>query len=542
MFKSSHPLFIALLPLLTLLTIPTSGYTADPTSSLDITSKKSAIAPLDQELSLHTHIQKELSRWKIPGAAVAVLEGGKTLFMETYGVKDTRSKTPINENTRFVLGPCSKLFTHTALLFLADRQMIDLDTPVIEYLPQLRLSDPWVTGNVTTRDILLERIGFDSEQGKLLWKWGYGRTGIIDRLVNLTPTHSFRTYSSNNQINQVIAALLVEATSGLSWEEFTKKHLTMPLSMSSTHIGIGNFQRDSNIALPHQLIKETLTTQEVPEIHAIAPASWISSSVKDLSTFTKMLLLRGSLHQQDLMHKETADMMFQPFIAIDSNDPAHKMLRSQLDLYDLVCAGVQGRVHTYRDLNVIEQSGSIPGYTTLIAIAPEIDTAIVILANRDEPLFPASIKLTILDQLLYKMGKIPKEELTNWGILLQNEAKTQENQSKEAQRLLLAQRQSNTTPRYSPESYAGRYSHTTYGPFIIQIQNQDQEQRLTITAGPAKITGTLFHWHHDVFKIEWSSPYMRQDSFINFQFNTQGLITSAILDEIPNFIRQPSIG
>ena len=68
--------------------------------------------------SIDAYVNKALTEWQIPGAAVCIVKNGKVVLMKGYGVKDYDSKEKTDENTLFMIGSNSKAFTGTAIAML----------------------------------------------------------------------------------------------------------------------------------------------------------------------------------------------------------------------------------------------------------------------------------------------------------------------------------------------------------------------------------------------------------------------------------------
>jgi CubicO group peptidase (beta-lactamase class C family) len=89
--------------------------------------------------SLDSYIKQGLSDWNIPGLSIAIVKDGKTVVMKGYGVRDTETKKPVDENTLFLIASNSKLFTGTALAQLEHNKKISLDDKVSKYIKGLHL-------------------------------------------------------------------------------------------------------------------------------------------------------------------------------------------------------------------------------------------------------------------------------------------------------------------------------------------------------------------------------------------------------------------
>jgi CubicO group peptidase (beta-lactamase class C family) len=111
--------------------------------------------------SVDSYVETLMTRWQIPGAAVAVVQDGKIVFIKGYGLRQTGRPERVDENTTFGLGSVTKSFTASAAAMLVDEGKLAWDAPIIDYLPSLHLADPWITAHGTLRDLASHRLGVD---------------------------------------------------------------------------------------------------------------------------------------------------------------------------------------------------------------------------------------------------------------------------------------------------------------------------------------------------------------------------------------------
>jgi hypothetical protein len=142
---------------------------------------------------LDEYYAKALSDWKVPGMAIAIVKDGEIIYAKGFGVKDVRTKEPVDSETLFPIASNTKAFTSAALAILVDRGLISWSDKVTDYLPYFKLWDPYVTENITISDLLTHRAGLATFSGDLLW-YGtlYSREEIIKRARHLKPAFGFR--------------------------------------------------------------------------------------------------------------------------------------------------------------------------------------------------------------------------------------------------------------------------------------------------------------------------------------------------------------
>src|ERR1700744_248535 len=94
--------------------------------------------------SLDYYINRALTNWRIPGAAVCIVKDGKIVLMNAYGIKELGDPAKVDINTLFMIGSNTKAFTATALAMLQVDKKLSLDDHVQRWLPDFTIYDPWV--------------------------------------------------------------------------------------------------------------------------------------------------------------------------------------------------------------------------------------------------------------------------------------------------------------------------------------------------------------------------------------------------------------
>lgn len=170
-----------------------------------------------------------MEQYAIPGVAVAVVDDGELVFAKGYGVQQIDRPDRVDENTTFGIGSVTKSFTAAAAAMLVDDGKLAWDAPIIDYIPSLHFSDPWLTAHATVRDLVAHRLGIDEP-------WLYlARSGDLDRTAQVVrymkPSVPFRTFLYSNT-GYGLLGKTIEDTSGRSWDEFITERILKPLGMN----------------------------------------------------------------------------------------------------------------------------------------------------------------------------------------------------------------------------------------------------------------------------------------------------------------------
>ena len=146
----------------------------------------------------------------VPGMAIAIVEEGKTTLARGYGVRKLGAATTVDADTLFPIGSTSKAMTVAALATLVDAGKISWDDKVVDRLPEFQMYDPWVTREITIRDLLVHRSGLGLGAGDLLFvpRSNLSRAESVRRLRFLMPKTSFRsTYAYSGSLNMTVHEL-----------------------------------------------------------------------------------------------------------------------------------------------------------------------------------------------------------------------------------------------------------------------------------------------------------------------------------------------
>ncbi|MGB6864192.1 MAG: serine hydrolase domain-containing protein, partial [Candidatus Aminicenantaceae bacterium] len=163
--------------------------------------------------------EKVMAEWGVPGMAVGVIKDGEVIYMKGFGYRDVEKQLPVTSKTLFAIGSSTKAFTAISVGMLVDDGKLDLDTPLIEYLPDFRLYDDYATLHTTPRDLLCHRTGMPGYDP--IWILSSrSRDEYYHRLRYLEPNAGFRDVFQYNNFMYMVAGILVGRLGGGSWEKF----------------------------------------------------------------------------------------------------------------------------------------------------------------------------------------------------------------------------------------------------------------------------------------------------------------------------------
>ena len=421
----------------------------------------------------------------IPGIAVAVVHGGKTVYAKGFGVKDaTKGDDPANQvdpDTVFQLASLSKPVGATVVAHQVGQNAIGWDTPIVEKLPWFALSDPVITKLVTVGDMYSHRSGLPDHAGDLLEDMGYDRRYVLEHLRDY-PLGAFRTSYAYTNFGLTAGAEAVAAAAGTSWEDLSRDVLYRPLGMTSTSSRFADYAARPDRAVGHIHVDGRYEPTYVRDPQAQTPAGGVSSSVNDMTHWMTMLLANGTYDGKTVVNpKALLPALTAQSVSDRATDPS-----ARSGFY-----GYGFNVGTTSDARTqMSHSGAFElGSGTNFLMLPSADVAIVALTNATPAGVPETLTAEFAD--LVQFGKVRED----WFPLYNNAFREME---QPVGSLVGKAPPANPVPAKPLTAYVGDYANPFWGPARVTQQGDG----LQVAVGP-KLVFPLRHWDGDVFSASF---------------------------------------
>src|SRR5467141_3616562 len=444
---------------------------------------------------LDSYIARVLKTFEVPGLAVAIVRDGKVVLAKGYGVRQLGETAPVDEKTLFGIGSNTKAFTTAALAMLVDEGKLAWDDPVYQRLPGFQMYDPYVSHEMTIRDLLTHRSGMGLGEGDLLF-WPhttFSREDIIYRLRFMKPASSFRSHYAYDNLMYIAARQIIPGVTGKTWEDYIREKILLPLGMTTTNLSNAAFQRGDDYAFPHSKVDGQLQAIEFVNLDNAAPAGSINSSAAEMAKWISLQLNRGKfLTGNDRLFTEaqSREMWSAQTILPAGQAPGPLApLSTKFAAY-----GLGWGLRDYHGRKLVGHTGGVAGFVSRVMLVPEENLGVVILTNAEEDGAFDSILFHLLDSYF----GVPS---TDW--IAAFKAATDEREKVAAQVMV---DQSNARlavakPSLPLNEYAGVYNDAWYGPATIRIENAGLV--FTLDHTPKAITD-LQIWQYDTFRAHWS--------------------------------------
>jgi dipeptidyl aminopeptidase/acylaminoacyl peptidase/CubicO group peptidase (beta-lactamase class C family) len=324
------------------------------------------------------HWQRRLAvlaeRHQIPGAALGILRvqpGRDDEYAEAaWGYGNEPARIEATTDTLWQIGSISKVWTTTLVMQLVDEGILDLDTPVAEVLPELRLGDPEVAKTVTMRHLLTHTSGID---GDVFTDTGRGDDCVekyVALLADVKQNHAIGATWSYSNSGFVLAGRVVEKLSGLTWDAALRERIYAPLGLTHT------------VTLPEEAIRFRTAVGHVdvdgerrvaPVWHlprSLGPAGLICSTPAELLAFARMHLMGGVAPDGTRLLSE---------------ESVAAMASYQADVPDTYTLGDSWGVGWIRfgwdGQDLVGHDGNTGGQAAFLRVLPEAGLAVTLLIN-----------------------------------------------------------------------------------------------------------------------------------------------------------------
>ncbi|MBM3285409.1 MAG: beta-lactamase family protein, partial [Candidatus Aminicenantes bacterium] len=406
--------------------------------------QKSAQAPSD----LDAEVARVMDTFEVPGIGLAIVKDGQVAVARGYGVRRPGEPGLVDGQTLFGIASNTKVFTAVALGLLVEEGKIAWDAPVIDYLPWFQMWDPYVTRELTIRDLLVHRSGLGLGAGDLLW-WPpstYTRKEIMQRLRFIKSATSFRSAYAYDNVLYLVAGEVIETISGLTWEDFVRQRILKKVGMATSDVRYSATANRGNVARTHARIEGAVRPVKPMDSDNTNPAGGINSNAEDMARWMLVLLNEGRLPDGSRLFSEKTARELATLVTpmpIPAPPPELAALKANFRGYAL---GLN--VHDYRGKKVVTHTGGLPGYVSKVTLLPELNLGITVLTNQESGEAFSSLTWHIVDHYL----GVPA---TDWvdaylKVRAQREARTAEAMEK-----AVSARDAASKPSLALEKYAG---------------------------------------------------------------------------------------
>ncbi len=445
---------------------------------------------------LDAYVAKAVKDWNVAGLAIAVVKDGQVVLSKGYGVRELGKPALVDTSTMFAIASTTKAMTAASIGMLVDEGKLKWDDPVTKYIPRLQLYEPYVTRELTVRDLLTHRAGLGNTD--FLWDIDdYAMPEIIDRMKLVKPAYSFRSGFIYQNVMYMIAGEVVAAASGMPWEQFVRTRIFTPLGMRSSLPDLEYLTPNANAATPHMRYGgDTVLAVKNSQSQAIDAAGGVWSNVSEMSRWMSFLLDSGRVGGKRLLTKKTYKKLFKPqaMVPLDEFYPTAELTRPHWTTY-----GLGGFQEDYNGRMLNFHTGSLNGMVAIIGLVQDVRFGVYVLANVDHAEIRHALMYKATD--LY-LGNPPRD----WSTEL-NKLYSARRKAGDSLRIATdAKKVIGTRPSLPLSNYAGTYEDPLLGRMVVV----EAGGKLRISMGP-RYGGELEHWQNDTFRVHYDKRWQGTD-------------------------------
>ena len=490
-------------------------------AALLLATPLAAQGPIAPPRDFDAYVEKVIRTFDVPGVAVAIVKDGRVILARGYGVRTLGKPDRVDADTRFGIASNTKVFTASAIAMLVEAGQLEWDAPVIRYLPDFAMYDPFVTRELTVRDLLVHRSGLGLGAGDLLW-WPastYDRAEIARRLRYIKPATSFRSAYAYDNVLYLVAGQLIEKVSGMSWEEFVRTRILVPVGMRTSTVRHADAANAGNVATTHAEVNGVVRPIAPMISDNTNPAGGVNSTATDMAQWMivqmdsgRVASASGNATERRLYSPTSTRQLWSivtPIPVSAGTEPGFEHLRPNLSGYALGLF-----VSDYRGNLRLQHSGGLPGYVSLVTMIPAKKLGVVVLTNGESGEVLNAITLRSLDNYL----GVPELDYLSFLTAMRDTARMQLAASGKR---ATAARDSTSGPSLPLAKYAGRYVDAWYGDVTITAEGNGLVMRFSHTP---QLVGDVSHWQHDSFLVKWRDRELRADAYATFALNPDGSI------------------
>ena len=337
--------------------------------------------------------QQLVSNQRVPGLAVAIVQNGRVLSAKGYGITDTSRPEPVDSHTVFRLASLSKSFAGTLTGMLVNDGLLSWNQPVVQYVPDFRLSNADSTTRLSLANLLSQSTGLtrnaydrDIEANASYYTV---RSKLAGAPLRCAPG---ACYSYQNVAFSVIGDV-VHAATGRYYDDNVQSRIFKPLGMNDASLGLEGIEGSPRWAKPHvRGGGGWRSLMPKPTYYRLGPAAGVNASINDMAQY----LVAQMGHRPDVLSPELLRSIHTARIDTPTELRSSRWRRERLQSAGY---GIGWRVYDYAGHKLYFHGGAVQGYRGAMALLPDRDLGVVILWNSESSL-PSGLLPTILDSAI----------------------------------------------------------------------------------------------------------------------------------------------
>jgi CubicO group peptidase (beta-lactamase class C family) len=347
-------------------------------------------------------IEEKMHRLNIPGVSLAIVEGDRIVHARGFGRARPGGDAPTPQ-TPFFIGSLTKSFTALAVMQLVEAGKIELDAPVLQYLPWFRVADPQAADQITVRHLLNQTSGLPTLPSEIALADFDDRPDATERQVRalstlrLTRPVGAKFEYSNTNFN--ILGLIGEAASGVCYADYIQQHIFDPMEMRHSYTSKATAQPDGLAMGYRYWFGRPIPSPNLSIPSGSLPSGQLISSAEDMAHYLIAQLNGG--------HYKDKQILSEAGIA-----ELHHGVAEWREMGILVGYYAMGWVsQEIGGTRIVSHSGTVPDFSAFMALVPEQKKGIILLCNANHVMMKLTLDELGLDAAKLLAGKRPSPSM-----------------------------------------------------------------------------------------------------------------------------------
>ena len=341
--KFIQPLFVILL--IVSLLLPSFSGSAKADHALDLQA-------------VDSFLQRQVKANRIPGLAVAIVQGDQILFSEGYG--KASAGIPVTPQTQFYLGSVSKGFTALAVMQLIEQGKLELDAPVQKYLPWFEVADPDASSEITIRHLLNHTSGLSETGDPNVGAYTSSLEEQAQLMKNVHPISPAGSHFTYYNQNYRLLGLLIEQVSGEPYDDYIRNHVFEPLGMLDS---VADPADAPNLASGYSRLFGFSLPRSQRFVPGALPSGYLISTAEDMARYLIAQLNNKQSNGEQMLDPQSLALMRTPPRGISSEYGMGWMI--------------------LENGNTLAHGGALEYFQSFVVLGLEEKTGLVILYNQN---------------------------------------------------------------------------------------------------------------------------------------------------------------
>jgi CubicO group peptidase (beta-lactamase class C family) len=355
--------------------IAVTGFQPAGVAAVDLTGVVPDALDAADVAMLGAYIEDNLARFDVPGAVVAVVQGGEVRLLRGFGARSLGSVAPMTPDTRLMIGSVGKTMTTLLMAGLVEEGRLSWDQPVQSVLPDFAVADPELSETITVQNLVCACSGVPRRDMEFLFNAeSLDAEAVIGSLAGFEFFTGFgEAFQYSNQL-VATGGWVAAAADGVEWggldagyAHVLEDRIFAPLGMTRSTLDFAAVRADADVAMPHAPhgagARARMPVETEAALRPVAPAGAHWSTGADMARYLQALLAAAGAG------------------GVVSSDSMSHLTTPQVPVSAKISYGLGWFVEDWKGQRLIHHGGNTFGFTSELAFLPEVGSGIVILTN-----------------------------------------------------------------------------------------------------------------------------------------------------------------